>query len=186
MLVQNLASTLLKLVYEKKRCLFYRYVDGQGEGESHRSATVYSSWTDIPVRFRNAVIPFRFTNIMYFRLRRGRAKLLILAENESSVQAYGWIQSWTHFRRDFEMLALDGIMLGPYWTAPRERGKGLYGRLLSHSLHLCPKNKPILIYTSPENTASQNGILKAGFAPLGQWDIIIWFRVFVIRREVRN
>ena len=74
-------------------------------------------------------------------------------------------------------------MLGPYWTHERLRGRGLYGRLLQQSLHLCDKEHPIVIFTTPDNIPSQKGIEKAGFTLKGDWEVTTWMLLVTVRRE---
>jgi len=121
---------------------------------------------------------------MYYRLKWGDAKLLCYSDDGDDLQAYGWIQSWKQFKREFRMISGDGVLLGPFWTAPSQRGKGLYGKLLQHCLFHSPATMPVFIYTSPENTSSQRGILKAGFELVGEWIISMWFRCIVCSREI--
>jgi hypothetical protein len=167
---------LKRLVYEKKRFLFYGYDPGQGAGRPDPCVKVYGSWKDIPESFRRRAVPAPWRSAMRHRLRRGKARLLCLSEDGQHLDAYGWIQDWRPFRRRFGALARTGTMLGPYWTAPEARGRGLYGRLLAHSLSICDRDRPILIGTSPENKPSQRGIEKAGFSLRGGWEIRLYLR----------
>jgi hypothetical protein len=106
------------------------------------------------------------------------------SEDGVTIQAYGWIQSWGPFKRRFRVFGEDGWVLGPYWTAPECRRRGLYGRLLQHSLHLLPADTTALIYASPDNTASRRGITSAGFEPLGEWVISMWLGCLVRARRI--
>jgi len=174
-----------KAVRTKRTYLFYRYSKGrQGEGEPHEAVRVYAAYRDIPVTFRQVVLPRRYLNVMYYRLQRGLAKLLCYSEDGRRLQAYGWVQAWQPFRRRFRMVAERATMLGPYWTAPDERGKGIYVRLLRHSLYISPKDAPVLVCTSPHNVPSQRGIEKAGFEPVGKWEVTVWFRWLVRWRKL--
>jgi len=123
---------------------------------------------------RSLVLPQHLGNVMYYRLQRQHAQLICHVDDNDNIEAYGWIQSWLPFRKIFSSLAVDACMLGPYWTAPHLRGKGLYTELLQQSTALCPTSKPIFIYTAPSNIASQRGILRANFEPIGLWDITRW------------
>lgn len=175
---------LKKLIYERQQYVFYSYDPRQGAGLVDPRVKVYDSWSEIPVHFQKIAAPSPLMNAMYYRLKRGEARLLCYSKDGQELDAYGWIQAWTPFRRKFYAIAQNGTMLGPYWTAPTARGQGIYGRLLAHSLSLCAKEKPILIYTSPENKASQRGIEKAGFSPLGEWDCQILLRTWSRMRKI--
>lgn len=177
---------LRQLVYDQRNYMFYRYQESQGSGSADSNITVYGDYESIPSEFLPVVLPGRLFNSMYYRLKRGRARLLCYSEDGKTLQSYGWVQSWQPFRRRFKVLADDGTVLGPYWTAPEHRGKGLYGKVLQHSLLLCPKETPILIFTTRSNSASQRGIAKAGFEYIGDWTITAIFRGFICARQTAS
>ena len=106
--------------------------------------------------------------LMLSRLARRKAIQLLIVDN-STLVAYGWIQDWSLFRRQFRWLTDDGVCLGPYWTHPDCRGRGLYGRMLRHSLAITRERHfgRAFIWADADNTASRRGIEKAGFEPLG-------------------
>lgn len=170
---------LKRSLYENRRYLFYSYDPKQGKGRADPHVTVYNCWNAIPAHFRKTAVPSPWISSMCHRLKRGEAKLLCYSADGQQLDAYGWVQEWRPFRRRFGAIAPEGTMLGPYWTDPKARRQGLYGRLLEHSLSLCPPDRLVLIYTSPDNKASQRGIEKAGFHPLGEWDFRMWFRWWV-------
>lgn len=172
--------------HDRRSCLFYAYCSAQGTGREDPDVKVYDVWADIPENFRKIAVPSPWRSVLYHRMRRGEARFLCLSEDGRRLDAYGWIQDWRPFRRKFGALAQSGTMLGPYWTAPEARGRGLYGRLLGHSLSLCSTQQAILIYTSPDNVASQRGIEKAGFRRLGRWDLVVWFGIFSRLRKITS
>ncbi len=177
--MRRLCRLLSRMAHEKRVCRFYSHDPKRSAGQADSRVTVYEKWMDIPVEFRQVAVPSPWLNVMFYRLKRGEAKLLCYFEEGHRLDAYGWVQDWRPFRRKFGSLAENGTMLGPYWTAPEARGRGLYGRLLSHSLALCLQDGPALIYTSSGNLASQRGIEKAGFHFLGEWELRVWLRVFI-------
>ena len=182
--MHRLLEIAKKLVYERKLCVFYRNTAAQGDGESYSAIRVYETYAGIPSDIRKRVFRLRLINVMYYRLKSGDAQLLCYSEDGETLQAIGWVQSWVPFRRKFKEIADDGAMLGPNWTAPEHRGKGILGKLLLHSIFLCPKNKPVLVYTAPDNIASQRGIEKVGFELMGEWVVTIWFRCLVFTRKL--
>ena len=173
-----------RLVHERRTLLFYVYEPGQGAGQADPRVSVYSSWAEIPASFRKVAVPAPWLSPLRRRLKRGEARLLCCSEDGRQVAAYGWIQDWRPFRRKYGALAQAGTMLGPYWTAPEARGRGLYGRLLAHSLFLCDRSRPILIGTSADNLASQRGIEKAGFGFRGRWQLRSYFGWFSRMRRL--
>ncbi|MDY0149073.1 MAG: hypothetical protein RBT03_03190 [Kiritimatiellia bacterium] len=172
-----------RLIHEQRHYLFYSYQAGQGAGHADEHVHVCDTWAAIPSSWREIVAPSPWRDPKYYRLRRGAARLLCYSGNGQTLEAYGWVQDWRPFRRKFGKLAADGTMLGPYRTVPQARGQGLYGRLLMHSLSICSKEKPVLIYTAPENVASQRGIEKLGFRFLGEWVLDRWLVGFVRLRQ---
>ena len=182
--MRRLLKLLRRFTYERRRYLFYGYGSRQGLGYLDPHVKTYDSWTEIPRHIREMAVPNPWMNVMYYRLQRGQARLLCYSETGARLDAYGWIQDWRPFRRRFGVIAARGSMLGYYWTAPDMRGRGLYGRLLAHSIYLCPKDQPILIDTSPKNRASQRGIEKAGFEFLGEWEERVFFRWFSKMRRI--
>lgn len=147
----------------------------QGPGRRDPAVVEYAAGHDLPrerVRQMVAIVGRLAFWPMHRRMRRFGGKLLCLLEGDRIV-AYGWVQGWEPFRRRFGWLAKDAVMLGFYWTAPEFRGRGLYGRLLAHSIAACERRDqvPLLIMTSLANAASQRGIAKAGFQRLGVFEI---------------
>lgn len=170
---------LKKTLHDRGRYSVFEYDFAQGEGEPHDAITVYPRYVAIPPEFRHAALPSRFVNLMYYRLQTGKARLLCYSEDGEELQAYGWIQSWRPFRRRFAAVADDGLILGPYWTAPKHRHQGLYVALLRHSVFLSGRTKRLIIYTLPGNTGSKRGIARAGFKPIGELTFVAWFRYLV-------
>jgi GNAT superfamily N-acetyltransferase len=177
-------NLFIRLFFDRGRYLFYEYDQNQGIGRVNACIKCYDSWSEIPEHFRKKVAPSPLMNAMYYRILRGDAKLLCYSEDGNKLDAFGWIQDWRTFRIRFGAIAKTGTMLGPFWTAPEARGRGLYGRLLAHSLTCCSKEHPIIIYTSPENKASLHGIENAGFRALGEWDFRMYLQFFSRMRRV--
>ncbi len=182
--MKQIIRLVKKFIYERRLILFYSYDSKQGEGCIDPRIQVYEKYNDVPEYFRKTILPRPWINTMYFRMKRDGAKLLCYSEDGIRLLAYGWIQDWHPFRHRFRAIAKEGVMLGFYWTAPAARGQGLYGRLLSHSLHLCKKEKPIIIATSPKNIPSQKGIEKAGVKFLGKWDFLCCLRLRIRFKKI--
>lgn len=177
---------MIKFVYKQERLVLFM-LDKPINGRPHNPRIrVYTRWACIPKCFRLIAVPAPWLNAMYYRLKRGDAKLLCYTDDDGKeLYAYGWVQSWKPFRARFRNFATEGTMLGPYWTSPLLRGQGLYGELLSESLCLCPPPSPAFIYAAPNNSASQRGILKAGFHELGEWESVLIFRHWSRLRRIR-
>ncbi|MBT8379750.1 MAG: hypothetical protein KJN64_11000 [Ignavibacteria bacterium] len=144
----------------------------------------YNSLEDIPSDFRRILKLFPFINPLYFRIKSRQAFLLCLIEKNELV-AYGYIQSWYAFNKKFGWLTKNGTMLGPYWTSEKMRGKGIYGRLLNHSIAIS-KNLPLVIYTNPQNLSSKRGIEKTGFNFVGIYRIRILFRILQWHKRINS
>lgn len=121
---------------------------------------------------------------MFRRLRRSEAVFLALRE-AGDLAGMGWVQSWKPLRREFWWLAEDAVALGPYWTHPAWRGRGIYGRLLARSLAECRRRgwDEIYIWADKGNASSIRGIEKAGFRALGTHRVRVYLNGLVRRHE---
>ncbi|NOZ78907.1 MAG: GNAT family N-acetyltransferase [Acidobacteria bacterium] len=180
-----LAKIWRRVVHGSEPKVIYAYSPAaQGPGRADPEVIEYDAGHRPPPEVARQLSPtggpLRF-DVMSWRMARGRAKVLCIV-NDGVLAAYGWIQDWRHFSRKYRFLCDDGVILGPYWTRPELRGRGLYGRLLLHSIHRCPRrdHAAILITTHPDNRASQRGIEKAGFVRLGTYRITTWCMGLVV------
>lgn len=182
----SLLHRAMRLLFERRRCRFYAADDRPGPGKDDPDVRVFDSWRAVPKEVRAIVCPHPWRDTVVHRMNGGEARLLCLSCPGRPVAAYGWIQDWRPFRRWFAELASEGTMLGPYWTDPDVRGQGMYGRLLAHSLAICDRSRPVLVYASPENRASQRGLEKAGFRRLGDWDLTLCLRQRIRLRQMTS
>ena len=124
------------------------------------------------------------SRLMLHRMRRHGGMLLTMMEGPKLL-GYGWIQTWRPVKREFWWLANDAICLGPYWTHPDMRGRGIYGRLLSRSLFECRRRgwDELYIWAGVDNAPSIRGIEKAGFRSLGRHRVSTYVFGLVRRHE---
>ena len=180
MILDLLRKSWQVAVGSRERAVCYRYEPArQGTGKRDPAIQVFDSGTPPPAGIRRQMTALAGRLgywEMWRRTARHGGKLLCLLDG-SQVVAYGWTQGWAPFRRRYGWLAQEAVMLGPYWTAPAHRGRGLYGRLLAHSIAVCNErdDMPLLIMTSQENRASQRGIHKAGFRQIAAFERANWF-----------
>jgi RimJ/RimL family protein N-acetyltransferase len=123
--------------------------------------------------------------LMFRRLRRGESVFLALCRDDELI-GFGWIQSREPLRHEFWWLEADARALGPFWTHPRHRGLGVYGRLLRRALAECGKRdwSRLYIWAERHNQASIRGIEKAGFRSVGTHRVASYC-LGAIRRHVR-
>lgn len=170
-------NALRSTLFDSSDYVLYRFVGDGRRLQSDTGVVTYYDWTHVEEEVRRVMFGSGFFHPLLHRLRRGRAQLLTLTFDGELV-AYGWVQDWQAFRGKFGWLERDAVMLGPYWTHPDHRGKRLYGRMLNASLLLgLQRQCPLIIYTTPSNTASQKGIERFDFDRLGT------FRVSTIARR---
>lgn len=91
-----------------------------------------------------------------------------LVSNEDTVLSSGWMAYRHKFyigETDFgfDMAESKSAILFNFSTNEAYRGQGLYGLLLQSIVYNAEEPERFLIYTSPDNTSSAKGILKAGF-----------------------
>ena len=134
--------------------------------------------------YRQQIGTFRAATMLR-RLRRGIAILSLLPDG-ARIAAYGWLQTWRPFRRRFWWLTDDAICLGPCWTHPESRGRGLYSRMLSHTLAICRQrfSKRIIVWADADNIPSRRGIERAGFQSLGVHRISLYAMGLIRRHQV--
>jgi GNAT superfamily N-acetyltransferase len=182
-MIGKLFSFLIKLIYENEAYVFYTF---SREKNSISAAfepelRIYQNWETGGKAF-HSILPRWWMQPLYYRFRKGQAQLITWEEN-GQILAYGWIQTWSPFRKKFGSIFKNALMLGPYFTEPKSRGKGLYKKLLAYSLAQCEPEMPIAIYTSPSNISSQRGIEGSGFEKIGTFRIQMLFRHWVISEQ---
>jgi len=175
--ILRIISKLVRVVVGSREtsCIYTYCRQKQQAGAKDPSVEVFDARTPPPPRVKELVsakvgwIGYWF---MHRRMVRYGGKLLCL-RIDGELAAYGWIQGWRPFRHRYRWLLDDAIMLGFFWTAPRFRGRGLYGRLLAHSIAVCDEREriPLIVAVGVSNTSSQRGVDKAGFTRIGVYEM---------------
>lgn len=159
----------------------YGYDPAQGSGRRDDAIEVFNNASPPPAAVQ--VLLRRHAGILGAGLMRRRmvkhGAVLLSIVRGNDMLGYGWIQTWRPLLREFGWLAgTNARCLGPYWTHPQHRGKGVYGRLLLHSLAECRDRgwNDVYIWAEADNASSIRGIEKAGFRPLGRHRVTLgWF-----------
>jgi RimJ/RimL family protein N-acetyltransferase len=184
-MIRRLVSLLLKLVYDKADFVFYTTSHPDPSGQEFASQLhSYPDFNTGRAKFHE-ILKNWWMQPLYYRFKSRKATLVTWEENDK-ILAYGWVQNWDPFRRKFGKIFPEAIMLGPYYTNPDQRGKGIYKKLLAYSLSCYPKDKAIAIYTSPTNISSQKGIEGSGFTKLGTFRVRLFFRWFADVEKVNG
>ena len=179
-MIQRTVQLILErcLVRTRVYCV-YKATPGQGAGRRDDRVCAYDA-THLPSERVLDLLRCHAGRLgawlMLRRLRRHGAILLTLMERDEML-GYGWLQSWR--------LADNATCVGPHWTHPDHRRKGLFGCLLAHSLHECHLRgwKELYVWAQESNIASRRGIEKAGFESLGRHRVSIYL-FGAIRRHV--
>lgn len=180
----NILKLLLKVLYEYSEYSIYTKTNNLIKNPTfHYEIVEYNTYSEIPKYLRKKIFLYPIVSTLYYRLNSKKARLLSI-DNGRDLIAYGWIQNWEPFKRKFGWIFNNAIMLGPYWTNEKYRGKGIYGDLLQYSLTYIPKDIPVLIYTSINNISSQKGIEKNGFKKIGNFRISLFFRIFSYHKKI--
>lgn len=114
----------------------------------------------------------KLSRLMFsLRMRRGVTRLLMLPAPDG-VAAYGWLSDMVVYRK-YWSFAGPGWMLGPYATRPDWQRRGLYMRLLRHSISLLREldDRPLFIFALHDNGPSRRVIETAGFHPMGVFEV---------------
>ncbi len=179
----DLFFIIKKLFWVYEYCVIYNLGNKIDIKTINDNIIVYSEYKNIPNFIIQKLNIRFFLNPLFHRIKSKNAKLLCIYDQKDLI-AYGWIQNWKPFKRKYGWLYKNATMLGPYWTNPDYRGKGIYGRLISHSIAISDKNLPLIIYTSPQNVSSQKGIEKAGFTKIGTFRILLVLRLFQWHKKI--
>jgi RimJ/RimL family protein N-acetyltransferase len=174
-----------RLWRDERRLAFYEWdFAEQPAGERDEAAFELIPETSLPPALKARI--FTGTNpgstwLMRRRTRQGSVRYFGLAV-DGELAAFAGIRAWSLERRECAWLRRPGPLLGPAWTDPKHRGRGLHRRLLLHRLYVCKNGAADVAYTSAfvYNTASRRNIERAGFRPRGC--IVVrrsWFRLFV-------
>lgn len=171
-MTRRLAQVIFERVIARKReyCV-YRAETVSSSDEGGEQIAVYDRAHPPAAQIRDAYrahLGHRSCWLMFRRMRRGQAVLLVLQKNDL-LAGIGWIQHWRPLRHEFWWLEDNGVALGPFWTSPALRGQGIYGRLLARAADEARRRgwKPLSIWAESSNTPSIRGIEKAGFESLG-------------------
>jgi len=173
-----ITRVLERVIYRSRTyCVYTHDPAAQGDGRRDERMEVYDASAPPPAEVVGLYRRYagRMNGaVMLARLRGGLATMLALREN-ADLLAYGWLQTWGPMRREFWWLAEDGICIGPDWTHPDARGRGIFGRILAHSIFESQQRypgRPMYVWARAENDASNKGIRKAGFKPLGTHRVV--------------
>ena len=127
----------------------------------------------------------RFRSLpMLNRLYRHGAVLLALVEF-GELHGVGWLQRGRQLNREFWWLDSGAVCLGPFWTHPDHRGKGVYGRLIDAAMTECARRgwERTYIFAQASNVPSIRGIEKAGFSSMGTHRIGSYFMGLIRRHQ---
>lgn len=111
-------------------------------------------------------LAFGYSGLLKTRLKLrlgNRAFYAVVTDNR--LQHYGWVAFGfcKHYR-----VEKDSAIIGPVWTDPAARGKGLATNALKHVIRRLAASGVHRLYidTSEDNTAMQHVIRRCGFATL--------------------
>jgi len=166
-------SKLVKYVFGDQTALaFYEWdVKRQGAGQRDEDVVEWDRLDPLPL-----LVQRQFRGDGHFlsawrmaRLRHRGLIRLFSCMVDGHPACFGVMQGWSLHRRYCMWLRSPGWVLGPFWTEPEYRGRGLYVRLLRHIVHICATEgiERMYIWAAPRNVPSRKGIERAGFQPRG-------------------
>lgn len=125
------------------------------------SLSMYDTYSGIPTwlqkeLFKSTLSPMRK------RLENASAKIYVVVDGDSLI-ASAWTQSMTPFLSRYGMEFENAIMLGPDWTHPNFRGKGLHPFLIRKRIESADAGTRLLAVVEGGYKDSIKGFVKNGF-----------------------
>ncbi len=106
------------------------------------------------------------------QLRAGPGWLFLARAADGQYCAYVWVVSKRYLTPRYPFMEGEkALFLGPIYTDPRYRGRGIIPLLMQYALHhvIALGYGPVYGLVAPHNKPSIRGCAKAGFKPLGIW-----------------
>lgn len=178
----------MKWLCERESRVFYEFkgtrpslqeIDCAVPGEMALEHHIYPS--TIPPAIYQALFPYGYSLLLH-RMKHQMAEIVALSAGEELV-AYGWMQKWAPFRRLYKSISSSGTMIGPAWTSPRWRGRGIHVLMLKKRLYLAPLSQRVFSFVEEKNHASRKGLIRSGFTEVARLDYV---RVAGILRYCRK
>ncbi len=187
-----LQKILSYLFYRKTRRAYY-YWDTQDMGipampeqVSHYQDVGELSMDDFhAIRGNCSIFEHLFT---WINIKRRLIEFVAIRDG-GRISATGTIRAWKTHQRRLKWMGNPGAILGPYWTRPEDRGKGLYPKLLLASVTISGQKgyRYAYVFAHVDNVASRRGIEKAGFQAMGCYEIIdVLFGLFHWRYPLKD
>ncbi len=108
-----------------------------------------------------------FKSILFAISARGKQKILCVENEKKEIIHYSFVIPYCI---KFQFMKKDDYCIGPCWTHPDYRGKGIYGNVLDYvstTITLENNNADCYVLIRKANFASTNGIKKAKYIPVG-------------------
>lgn len=125
--------------------------------------------------------------VFKWRTARGHSRVYVFPA-ERGAASYAWVSDMCLYRKYFK-IAGPGWMLGPYATREDHRRKGLYARLLRHTLtHLAGiDNRVRWAFADVDNVVPRRAMEELGFEPLGVYEThTAFFRLIARSKLISN
>lgn len=183
---------LWKLVHRKYQVRLFEYpssaprTPGPDPAPGYE-AKLFRTLAEVPQEVAAIAMPGRFFDLMRWRMRRGRAWLLVVYDPKGAVASYCWIQSWRPYARGFVNIPRNGRMVGFGWVHPDHRRVGLFTFMCRRSvMYVDPSERPYG-YAILGNEATPRACIKADYIYLGEFRIrrIFWLLQLSTRLEHR-
>ena len=175
--------------FSKRKLVFYQLNVDSFDGRKWFcpkgiKTAIFDDAREMPEKLRRELFGRGWPNVLYLRLIRKKARVVVLSSPTGECVGYGWIQDWRLFRRLFKCVGNVDYMVGPGWIHPDHRGRRLHPVLLAERLrYLSPSAGVVSTFADTWNVASIRGIERVGF----QWCADVeMFRVFLVFRWARR
>lgn len=167
----------MKLLYKRETLVFYEFTgtrpefdDIAGQIPADMSLEHHTCAAELSPAIHRALFPYGYSLLLH-RMKRHVAQVVTLTLDDELI-AYGWLQTWDPFRHLYHDISTTGTMIGPAWTSPEWRGKGIHSLMLSMRLHLAPPGERTFSFAENDNHASRKGLIRTGFSKIATMELV--------------
>ena len=166
-------GSLLKYIFDERKPTAFYCWNVSTQGKASHSPDIIELDHDCKIDpLINQQLRKNASFLGYWRIRilwtREKIRFFCLMKNGYPA-CIGMTQKWNLHSKKLTWLDQPGEVMGFYWTDPKYRGQGLYGKMLAHTVKSVADKgiNRMYVWASTSNIPSRKGIERAGFLPMG-------------------